>query len=69
MKYGLLVGTGLLTAFIGLKSIGVVTKGGEDLVALGDLNSPAFLISTASLAAWPPKIQDLSWLLMAFNGF
>ncbi|CAK9103090.1 unnamed protein product [Durusdinium trenchii] len=48
IKYGLLVGTGLLTAFIGLKSIGVVTAG-EDIVALGDLNSTAFVISAASL--------------------
>eukprot|EP00434_Breviolum_minutum_P022199 symbB.v1.2.019595.t3/scaffold1611.1/size109513/1 len=49
IKYGLLVGTGLLTAFIGLKSIGVVVHGGEDIVALGDLSSIPFFISATSL--------------------
>ena len=51
IKYGLLVGTGLLTAFIGLKSIGVIVpdQHGQDIVALGDLHSLPCLISLVSL--------------------
>ena len=50
IKYGLLVGTGLLTAFIGLKSIGVIVADkGQDIVALGDLHSLPCLISMISL--------------------
>ena len=50
IKYGLLVGTGLLTAFIGLKSIGVIVADkGEDIVALGDLHSLPCQVSIVSL--------------------
>jgi len=51
IKYGLLVGTGLLTAFIGLKSIGVIVPDhhGQDIVALGDLHSLPCMIAMISL--------------------
>ena len=51
IKYGLLVGTGLLTAFIGLKSIGVIVadEHGQDIVALGNLHSLPCSISIISL--------------------
>lgn len=58
IKYGLIIGTGLLTSFIGLKSIGVVvadTGPAHDIVALGNLDdiqvwiSAIFLLITSTL--------------------
>lgn len=57
IKYGLVIGTGLLTTFIALKSIQVVVPDpmGKDIVALGPLNSGdvwvamVFLVVTTSL--------------------
>jgi len=57
VKFGLVVGTGLLTALIGLKGIGVVIQdvNGNDIVALGRLDtlevkiSFLFLILSASM--------------------
>eukprot|EP00928_Gymnodinium_smaydae_P031554 TRINITY_DN23128_c0_g1_i1.p1 TRINITY_DN23128_c0_g1~~TRINITY_DN23128_c0_g1_i1.p1 ORF type:complete len:667 (+),score=99.19 TRINITY_DN23128_c0_g1_i1:83-2083(+) len=61
VKYGLVIGTGLLTSFIGLKSIGIVVAdtgsigGHNNIVALGRLETPqvyiavVFLVITASM--------------------
>ena len=54
IKYGLIVGTGLLTALIGLKSIGVVvpdTGPQNDIVALGTIWSLEVFVATVSLVA------------------
>lgn len=51
VKHGLLIGTGLLSALIGFKSIGVVVPdvGGTDIVALGLLNTLEVKISLVFL--------------------
>lgn len=76
VKYGLVIGTGLFTAFIGLKSIGVVVadtsaQGHGNIVALGDLHSTealicgVFLILTASLLHRAVKGSVLIGMLAA----
>jgi len=52
IKYGLIIGTGLLSALIGLKSIGVVvpdTGPAQDIVALGELRDVRIAITSVFL--------------------
>lgn len=49
LKYGITTGIGLFIAFIGLRQSGIITADKSNLVALGDLHSPAVILTLIGL--------------------
>jgi len=49
LKFGISAGIGLLIAFIGLRSAGIIVDHPDNLVALGDLHSPVVLLTLFGL--------------------
>ncbi|MCT2342577.1 NCS2 family permease [Bacillales bacterium AN1005] len=50
LKHGITAGIGLFIAFIGLRQTGIIVDNKENLVGLGDLQSPAVVLALVGLA-------------------